>query len=224
MALRIFETDPDSAPRPRNTFLDDVVGRFRGGLMQGRRPVALSEWRVTTDDPDVADRIAELYGGTPEEWDTEKADNTQVMTTAATVPIIIEKADDLRSRMALYGLQGPLHLCDGAYSLSEEDKGKPCGCPRSLQERKEKAKAGKGPKPDISLRFRLAADPDLGLFLFGSGSWSLVNDLPELECQLADADGPVTADLSLVLVEYTSKKTSKHVEYHRPEIVITGKA
>jgi len=190
--------------------------------MQGRRPVALSEWRVTTDDPDVSDRIAELFGGTPEEWDTEKSDNIQVLTTTASVPIIIEKADDLRTRMALYGLQGPIHLCDGAYSLADEDRGEPCGCPRSLQERKEKAKAGKGPKPDISLRFRLAADESLGLFLFGTGSWSLVNDLPEIERRLTEADGPVTADLKLTHVEYTTK-SGKDVEYTRPEILINGR-
>lgn len=223
MALRIFETDPDAKPRARNTFADDVVGRFRAGLLVGRRPQALSEWRVTTDDPDVADRVAGLYGGTPEEWDTDKPDDTQVMTDAKAVPIIIEGPEDLRSRMALYGLQGPIHLCDGAYFLDEENAGEPCGCPRELTKRKELAKSGKGPKPDIRLRFRLADDPELGLFLFSTGSWSLVNDLPELEAALESADGPVRADLALTFVEYDTK-AGRHVEYHRPEITITGPA
>ncbi|MGW0523036.1 recombination directionality factor [Crossiella sp. NPDC003009] len=223
MSLRIFETDPDAKPKPRNTFIDDVVGRFRGGMLVGRRPVALSEWRVTTDDPDVADRIAELFGGTAEEWETDRADNRQVMTEVQTVPIVIEQADHLRARMVLLGLQGPVHQCDGMYSLAEDDRGEPCGCPRSLTERKEKAKAGKGPRPDISLKFRLAADQDLGYFLFSSGSWSLVNDLPELESQLTQAGGPVQAELRIVHVAYTTK-SGRDVEYHRPEIVLKGAA
>ncbi|MCP3800211.1 hypothetical protein NLX83_13175 [Allokutzneria sp. A3M-2-11 16] len=223
MSLRIFETDPDAKRKSRNTFADDIVGRFRGGMLAGRRPVALSEWRVTTDDPDVADRVAALFGGEPEEWDTDRADVHQVLTTTAVVPIVIESADCLRARMTLFGLQGPIHVCDGMYSLADDDRGEPCGCPRSLQDRKDLAKSGKGPKPDISLKFRLADDPDLGLFLFGSGSWSLVNDLPDLESRLADADGPVRAELRLVHVQYTTKK-GRDVEYHRPEIAITGPA
>ncbi|MGO1050758.1 recombination directionality factor [Crossiella sp. CA198] len=221
MSLRIFETDPDAKPRPRNVFMDDIVGRFRGGMLVGRRPVALAEWRVTTDDPDVADRIAELFGGTAEEWDTDRADNRQVMTETAAVSIVIEQADHLRARMVLLGLQGPVHQCDGMYSLADDDRGEPCGCPRSLQERKDKAKSGKGPRPDISLKFRLADDPELGYFLFGSGSWTLVSDLPELENQLAQAGGPVQADLKITHVAYTTK-AGRDVEYHRPEIVLKG--
>ncbi|MFE0020509.1 hypothetical protein [Amycolatopsis sp. NPDC059021] len=227
MSLRIFETDPDAKPKARNTFADDIVGRFRSGVLIGRRPQALSEWRVTTDDPDVADRVAQLYGGTPEEWDTDKSDNLQVLTDAASVPVVIEGASALRTRMALYGQAGPIHICDGAYFIEghpeDEEVGEACGCPRELSKRKEMSKSGRGPKPDISLRFRLRDDPDLGLFLFSSGSWSLVNDLAEIERALAAADGPMRADLKLTFVEYDTK-AGRHVEYHRPEISIKGAA
>ncbi|MEO6089268.1 MAG: hypothetical protein ABIQ18_39765 [Umezawaea sp.] len=228
MALRIFETDPDAKPKARNPFMDDVVGKFKGGKLVGRRPMALSEWRVISDDPDVADRIAELFGGEAvDSGDEEARDRYEVMSEAESVLVVVESAEALRSRMALYGLQGPLHVCDGAYLIAghpEEDRiGQPCECPRGLQDRKDKAKSGTGPKPDISLRFRLKDDPELGYFVFGSGSWSLVNDLPEIERQLADADGPVIAELRLTLVEYTTKK-GRDVSYTRPEIVIKGAA
>ncbi|HVK25204.1 MAG TPA: hypothetical protein VM677_27930 [Actinokineospora sp.] len=225
MALRIFDTDPDAKPRPRNPFLNDVVGKFKGGKVIGRRPLALSEWRVVSDDEDVADRIAGLYGGeVVTNADEEARDRFDVETTTASVGIVIERAGDLRSRMALYGNNGPIHVCDGAYFVSghpAEDKvGAECGCPMSLADRKAEAKAGTGPKPDITLKFRLADEPDLGYFLFTTGSWSLVNDLGEIEKALEDA--PVTAELRLELVEYTTKK-GKDVSYTRPVIDVTGK-
>lgn len=225
--LRIYETDPDAKPKPKNQFMNDLVGRFRAGMVVGRLPQALSEWRVTTDDVDVADRIADLYGGTAEEWDTDKSDNTQVLTDAKSVRVIIEKASDLTARMALYGNAGPIHVCDGAYFVEghpeTEDIGEACGCAHQLAKRKEKAKAGTGPKPDIKLRFRLADDPELGIFMFSTGSWTLVEDLESLSRGLADADGPVKAELNLKLVEYTTKG-GRDVSYHRPEIVILGAA
>lgn len=226
MALRVFETDPDSAPKPRNPFMDDVVGKFKGGKLMGRRPVALSEWRVISDDEDVADRITAMFGGEVTVSDDEEArDRFEVLTTSPSVEIVIEGADDLRSRMALYGQAGPIHVCDGAYHVPghpNEDKiGEPCGCPRSLADRKAEAKAGTGPKPDITLKFRLASEPDLGYFLFTTGSWSLVNDLGEIERGLEAA--PVRAVLRLELVEYTTKK-GRDVSYTRPVIEIKGAA
>lgn len=228
MALRIFETDPDAAPRPRNPFMDDVVGKFKGGKLVGRRPIALSEWRVVSDDEDVADTIAALFGGdvivSPDE---EARDRFEVETTAQYVDVIIEDAAALRSRMALYGNNGPIHVCDGAYFVAghpvEDKVGEACGCPRSLADRKAESKSGTGPKPDISLKFRLSANPDLGYFLFNSGSWSLVNDLADIERALVSVDGPALAALSLELVEYTTKK-GRDVSYTRPVIDVRGPA
>lgn len=225
MSLRIYETDPDSKPRPRNKFSDDQVGRFRSGLVVGKMPQALSEWRVTTDDQDVADRIADLFGGTPSEWDTEKADNIEIMTEAKSVKILIEGPKALRQRMALYGNGGAIHVCDGAYFISghpeEEEVGDACGCPRDLQTRKEKAKKGTGPKPDITFWFRLVDEPDLGVFMFKTGSWSILPDLEEIEAKLGDGDGPFEATLALEHVEYTTRG-GREVSYHRPVVEVKG--
>jgi hypothetical protein len=222
MALRVFETDEDARPRKRNTFADDLVGRFRSGRLVGRRPEALSEWRVTTDDEDVADSIASRYGGEPGEWDNEK-EPFEVYTDAKSVDIIIDGPKSLTSRMALYGQAGPIHVCDGAFFVDSHPEaelvGDACGCPRKLSDRKDKAKTGTGPKPDIKLVFRLADDEDLGKFLFSSGSWSLVNDLEELEKALATGEGPYRAKLAIEYVEYKTK-AGKEVSYHRPAIHI----
>ena len=59
MAIRIFDVDTDEK---KGKFADDVVGQFRSGTQINRRPMALTEWRVTTGDPDVAYAISELLG------------------------------------------------------------------------------------------------------------------------------------------------------------------
>ncbi|RZS39162.1 hypothetical protein EV193_104378 [Herbihabitans rhizosphaerae] len=225
MALRVFETDPDAKPKPRDSY--DYAGRFRSGMLVGRQPKALSEWRVTTDDPDVADKIAAMFGGEPAEWDTEKSDNIQVMTDTKKLDVIVDGPSALRSRMAQYGTGGPIHVCDGVQFISghpeDEEIGDDCGCPRSLEDRKAKAKKQIGPKPDIRLVFRLADDPDLGVFMFTTGSWSLVKILDEVESALAEIGGPARVTLELAFEEYDTK-AGRHVEYTWPKITVTGAA
>ncbi|MEU8840263.1 hypothetical protein AB0D97_14180 [Streptomyces roseus] len=217
---RIWETDPDSKPRERQ-FKDDFVGRFRSGRLVGKQPEALNEWRVTTGDPVVAAEIARLMGGDPEEWDTDKEDNIEVLTDSSSVEIIIESSDKIDASMKLFGMSGLVHHCDGVEFLSpDEDKGEACGCPPMLQDRKDKAKAGRGPKPSIDVVFKLAEAPELGLFRFNSGSWELVKVLHTV---LADVDAyegsPVRATLSIENVSYTTK-AGRDVSYNKPVIKV----
>jgi len=228
ISLRIFDTDPDAKPRQRKTFADDVVGRFRSGMMDGRRPVSLDEWRVTTGDADVAARVAELFGGTPEEWDTESEEVYQVLTTEAAVSIIVDGPDAVSSDLKLWSRENKLvHHCDGEKFLDDDRRGQPCNCPALLRERKEAARQGFGPKPDTRVVFRLADDPDLGLFRFQSGSWDLVMDLHEITGALEDVGGPAKCKLALIPVSYEIKKgphKGRRVAYTRPEIRVFGPA
>lgn len=219
---RLWDTDPDAAPKKRQ-FSDDFVGRFRSGRLVGKQPESLSAWRVTTGDPTVADGIARLMGGEPEEWDTDKEDNIEILTDAQSVEIIIESSDKIDASMKLFGLQGLAHHCDGVEFLSpEEDKGEPCGCPPLLQDRKDKARAGRGPKPSIDVVFRLAEAPDLGIFRFNSGSWELVKVLHEVIADVDAYDGPVRATLAIEHVSYT--KAGRDVAYNKPVIKVQGAA
>ncbi|WP_116210118.1 hypothetical protein [Streptomyces olivoreticuli] len=216
MSLRIFETDPESRPKPR--FSSDTVGRFRSGRMAGNRPESLSTWRVTTGDPEVADAIAKAYGGSPEAWETSAEDGLEVVTEAESVKIIIDGTHTVRSRMVLWGRQGPIHECDGVEFLSpEEDRGQPCGCPALLADRKAAAKTGRGPAPSVEVTFRLASDPDLGRFRFVSGSWELVKVLHEIENKLDQVGGPALCTLRLELVEFQTK-SGIDVRYRKPVI------
>ncbi|MEV3856081.1 hypothetical protein AB0J38_17370 [Streptomyces sp. NPDC050095] len=221
MSLRIFETDPSALPK---TFVNDHVGRFRAGQLLNNRPVALSAWRVTTGDPDVADEVARLFGGTPQEWETTKEDNREVLTGADSVRVIVAGADAISARMALYGMQGPIHVCDGVEFLEpEEDRGKPCGCPPDFKDRRASAKSGRGPKPDIRISFRLADAPDLGVFRLVTSSWDFTKTLPATLNALDRAGGPVLAELALELVEF---KTSAGVDvkYRHPVLKVLGLA
>ncbi|MFJ3588609.1 hypothetical protein ACIQUY_04875 [Streptomyces sp. NPDC090231] len=222
---RIWDTDPDSKPRERQ-FSSDIVGRFRSGRLVGKQPEALNEWRVTTGDPVVAAEISRLMGGKSGEWETDKEDNLEVLTTSTAVEIIIESSDKIDASMKLFGMQGLAHHCDGVEYLSpDEDKGTPCGCPEGLQDRKDKARAGRGPKPSIDVQFKLAAAPELGVFRFNSGSWELVKVLHTVLRDVDAYDGPVTATLSIENVSYTPQKgprAGKEVSYNKPVINVTG--
>ncbi|MEO3974396.1 hypothetical protein [Streptomyces sp. CAU 1734] len=222
--LRIWETDPDSKPKPRARFADDFVGRFRSGRLVGKAPESLDFWRVTTGDPEVAARIADLMGGTPTEWETEKEDNLEILSDARSVDIIIASSAALDASMKKFGFAGLEHHCDGVVYLTDDDAalvGTPCGCPPDLQARKDRAKSGKGPKPSVDLTFKLAAAPDLGFFRFNSGAWKLVDVVHELYAEIDAFDGPVRATLEIERVEYTTK-AGRDVRYNKPVITVRG--
>src|SRR5690606_35209536 len=141
MKIRIFETDPNAAPKKRQTFADDVVGRVRSGKAVNGIPAGLSTWRITTGDPDVAHAVADAFGGEVAEWETTKEDNLEVITETNTLPVIISSPEVISARLVLWGMGGVrIHECDGVTFLDEERRGQPCGCPELLAERKAAAR------------------------------------------------------------------------------------
>jgi hypothetical protein len=216
MALRIFETDPDAAPKPRANYSDGTVGRFHSGRQVDGQPESLSEWRITTGDRGVADAVAQLFGGVPDETDSPNENFIEVLTAANAVPVILDGVKAIRSDMKLWNRSKLVHHCDGVEFLSPDEKaGRPCGCPALFAERKQAAKDYVGPSPSINITFRLADDPDLGSFRFQSGSWTLAEVLHEYENDLARVGGEAVATLRLELVEYTTKK-GRNVSYLKP--------
>lgn len=223
MGLRLFETDPEAAPKPR--FADDLVGRFRSGTQVNKRPLALEKWRVTTGDPEVARAVHDLFGGTePQTWGASGEDTIEVFTEAEGVRIIVDGPKALRQEMVLWGRSGAIRKCDGVEQTGEGHEGEPCACPASFAERKEEAKRGTGCQPSITLFFRLAANTDLGLFKFNSGSWSLVREIGEAEKKLVEIDGPAEAWLSLEVVEWEPKGGGAKRRFIKPVIDVLGPA
>jgi hypothetical protein len=239
----IWDADPDAAPKERPSFADDVAGRFRSGRLlkiDGKDvPDSLNEWRVTTGDPSVAAKVADLLGGEVEEWETDKEDNLQILTTSSTVRIIIEPDGVDASFKQFMPGAGLIHHCDGFKFLSpEEDRGTSCGCPSLIAERKLRATQMRGPKPSVDVTFRLADAPDLGKFRFNSGGWKLVEALGPLFRDLdkygnagdeeSGVEGvPVRATLTIENVRYTPQKgprAGQEVSYNKPVIKILGAA
>jgi hypothetical protein len=218
MAIRIFETDPDALPK--GTFSDDTVGRFHSGRSVNNVPEALADWKVTTGDPDVAAAIAQLMGGQPEETDSTSENFIEILTGTNRVKVVLSGASAVSSDMKLWNGNVLIHHCDGVEFLSPEtDKGIACGCPPLMEDRKANAKSKRGPSPSISVLFRLAEDYDLGLFRFQTGSWKLAEVLHEIENALDKVDGEALAELSIELVEYTTKK-GRDVSYFKPVIKV----
>ncbi|WP_144722259.1 hypothetical protein [Cellulosimicrobium sp. TH-20] len=237
MGLKIFK-DTDAPKAPTSSFADDVVGRFRSGYQVNDRPAALTEWRVTTGDPEVAEAVrAIMGGGEAQEWAAKGEDNLEVFTTSGSVDVIVEKVADLRQRLVLWGRNGkPIYISDGeTISYPDERKGEPDpDASLDLNARKQKARDGIGAEPQIEVYFRLAANPDLGIFKFQSASWSLVRDLDyngtedALTDAVADSNGAgALVSLALENVSFVAKngpQAGKTVSFTKPVLTVKGAA
>jgi len=228
MALKIWGSDPEAQPKPRQRFADDVVGRFRSGHQLGGQPASLDEWRVTTGDPEVADKVYEILGGdAPATWETKSEDNLEVFTATPEVEIILADPKALRQRMVLWSRQGKLVIdSDGeTYADGSADP----DAELTFAERKKKGQDGLGPSPQIEVYFRLASEPDLGIFKYQTGSWSLASDLVrnETEEALEEIDGPTLATLAIEEVSFVAKngpRKGQTVTYNKPVLTIKGAA
>ena len=208
MALhKLFNTTP--------TFgASDIVGRVRSGAQINGRPVALQEWRFTTGDPDVAQAVADKYGGSPQDWPTTTEESLEVMSTVGSLPVILTA---IQSEFVLWGRNSVIRSCDG--SVQKDDACTGCVCPSDVKEHKEAARAGTAGQPSVRATFRLADMPDLGLWRFNSASWQLAGEVNAAEEALAAAGGQSEGVLRLELVEYTTK-AGRNVSYTKPIIEV----
>jgi hypothetical protein len=207
--LDIFATDPEAkAQREEREAASQRVSRpefafqFRSGKMNGRQPMSLRQWRITTPKLEVAEALKELYGGTIGE-----APNGDYAVDTATNQIeVIVDGSKIESKLIQWADGLPIHECDGSVFLSPDaDKGNPCGCPRILAERKEKATQRRGPKPNIVIPIRLPQDEDLGIGKYTATAWSFCEDLPYTMRALERIKGEALCVLRLEHIEYTTK-------------------
>ena len=229
MAIKnsIFDVDPDEA---QDGGVDDIVARFRTGYQdEVGNPVGLSEFRVTTGDPEVAEALAELMGSDEDgvtTWDTKTEENLQVFTTTSKVDIILDGPHAVRSSLVLWGQQAKILETDGEYLYDDDgnltDEVWP-GATQSLAQMKEAARKGKGPKPSLQAYFRLADLPDIGKIRFFAGAWTAIDNFSKAEAKLAEIDGPAVGTLELERVEFTAK-SGDEVRYTKPKLTITGPA
>lgn len=198
------------------------AGRFLQGRTTEGRPHSLDAWRVTTDDVQVAARIAHFQGGEFTSNDGGGEHAYEVLTTRESVRILMDGPDAVSLRMVRWSMKRLVHECDGSVFLSpEKEKGQPCGCPPTLADRQALAKEGPGPAPSIEFAFRLAADPSLGEFHFLTSMWEMAKHLPQLTEELSAVEGPAVCDFSTEFVTLTTK-SGVRVGYRRPVITVLG--
>lgn len=219
----IFNPDMQSASSGQS-FADDVVGRFRSGYQIAGRPQALTDWRITTGDPAVAEAIrSEMGGDEPQEWDCKGEDNLEVFTSSASVDIVIPSPSSIEARMLIWARgQKRIVTCSGDIY---ETEGAPYECSEGgYRNRREHEEQGHACEPNLSITFRLAANPDLGLFKFQSGAWSLASVIAKAIGKATDVyedhDGAAIA-ASLALEEVEMKDGKK---FTKPVLTILGPA
>jgi len=232
MGLRIFDTDPDAKPAPKteNKEYDKPAYSFRTGMSvpdpknpKKTKGISLPKWRVVTDDESVAQGIAELFGGSAEEFDPTKEQNWHVLTDADSVEVVIDGSKAVDDKLVQWGGPGgPIHECDGVTSMLPEDKGEPCGCPSTMKERKDRANKGRGPKPAINVDFTLVGHgAELGKGKLIATDWTLAGMIFEIKDELDAVDGPALCELKRVHVEYVSEIHGP-VSYYHVDIVVKG--
>jgi hypothetical protein len=204
--LDIFATDPEAkAAREERENKRDAARRpsfdfqFRSGKRNGNKPVSLRKWRITTPKHETAQALKELFGGTI----SEAPNGDYAVDTDTDRLEVVVDGSKIESKLIQWADGLPIHECDGSKYLSpEDDKGKPCGCPKLLDERKDLAKQRRGPKPNIVIPLRLPQDEDLGLGKYTATAWSFAEDLPYTVKALSRIDGEALCVLRLEFVEY----------------------
>ncbi|MFJ2216714.1 hypothetical protein ACIQVO_35485 [Streptomyces sp. NPDC101062] len=194
-----------------------------GRLSEGR-PQALDAWRVTTDEAEVAARVAGFLGGEPQpnEGTGGAGHAYEVLTSRESVRVLLNGPDAVAAHMVLRGSKGIIHECDGVEFLSPEGKkGQRCGCPPLLEDRKLAVRDSRGPTPSADITFQIAAAPGLGTFHFMTSSWQMAAQLSDLTGALERVDGPAVCDLTMELVVYTTK-TGRGVCYRTPVVTVLG--
>ncbi|MFF4390811.1 hypothetical protein ACFY0G_29105 [Streptomyces sp. NPDC001552] len=200
------------------------AGRFHSGRLSEGLPQALDAWRVTTDDADVAARVAGFLGGEPRPNEGTGGAGLayEVLTSRESVRVLLAGPDAVAAHMVLWSSTGLIHHCDGVEFLSpEEKKGQPCGCPPLLEDRKLAARDKRGPAPSVDITFQIAAAPELGAFHFMTASWQMAAQLSDLTDALERVNGPAVCDLTMELVVYTTK-AGRDVCYRKPVVTVLG--
>jgi hypothetical protein len=176
-------------------FDDGATGQIRIGGSKAGVAYTTDTLRITADDEATLETLAKAHGGEVAEWETNKSDRFELLTTIKAVVV------DLFSWNAGFERWHEKKLvvqCDG----KEQRDGSPCECPASISERKELAKVGKACKPKFKAQVCFPDSPELGKFRFESGAWSLVNKSNDIEQHVADGPAPI----EIAIGDFTNNK------------------
>jgi hypothetical protein len=191
----------------------ELVGRLHNVAVVRNRPRTLGTWRITTESPRTADRIAQVLGGHTQRDPT--ADPAEILTTSSTIDIL------LTDSTALYiGWQrDDKNTCDG---ITRDDR-QVCICPADHELRRTAAKQGRGCRPCAKVLFRLLDGQAVGVLEFVNDDWSFVELVCATQAVLSSREGkgPVRAQLGLRRSLHTLP-SGMVLPYTRPVISLLG--
>lgn len=168
----------------------------------------MDAWRFTTADPDVAERVAELFGG--EVLDNEHAERVyQVFTEAETLPIKINQGG-IGVSLVLWGNGVKTAETDGTHLIEDgvlTDK----ICAHTFEKSLDDI-LGMGFKPNLRLNFSIEDNEDLGSFALFSSSKTAMEHFARKEAELEEIDGSVSSTITLEFVE------TKKGGFRKPQI------
>lgn len=148
------------------------------------RPVALKHWRFTSADKEAIEALADLYGGTPEEWFEPKANpqhQYQVLTTSAAINVMLPP-EALSVWYELWSGKGCERRCDGeeVQVLTSDPNDPlrmiPCKC---------KQQGYMECKPKSRLNVLLPEIRMAGFWRMETNSWNAVEELSAMENALS---------------------------------------
>jgi hypothetical protein len=187
----------------------ELVGRLHHVAVVRNRPRTLGTWRVTTESPRTADRIAQVLGGHIQQ------DPAEILTTSSTIDILLTEST------ALYiGWQrDDKNTCDG---ITRDDR-QVCICPADHELRRAAAKQGRGCRPCAKVLFRLLDDQAVGVLEFVNDDWSFVELVSATQAVLSSRQGKglVGAQLGLRRSLHTLP-SGMVLPYTRPVITLLG--
>lgn len=141
------------------------IGRIRIGMQvpseKGKmRPKKIDTFRLTSQDPEVLQAAAAIYGGKPQKWEGAPAgEQWELISEAAQLPIVIPPGGVAFSQYyELWSGGGCQRRCDGMSELISDG---PCVCDPDEREC----------KPHSRLSVMLRDLPGLGVWRLDTGGW-----------------------------------------------------
>jgi hypothetical protein len=186
------------------------IGRIRIGAQDGRRPTKLDHFRFTSQRADLIEKIAALYGGTPQAWTNDRStDRWEVFTTADSIDVLVPPPGPGRSVLSQYYEQwnagGCTYRCDGEYAEKADgrilDRAIPCVCADKGQV---------GADRDCSAHTRVSVIipelGELGQWRLDTGGWNAAEEMAGIAQFL---DTATALGYSVPCTLYIDKRTRK---------------
>jgi hypothetical protein len=203
--MPIFELQKRARELGRIRIGHQVSGQTRAGKAY-TRPEKLDRFRLTCSSRPLLEKVAELYGGTVNEW-TPRGGTQQweVVTDSRRIPILVPP-QPVSQWLETWSGGGCVHRCDGVTNALTGD---PCD-PDDV--------AHQEARPTTRLNVVLRDVEGLGVWRLESHGWNAALELPTAAEFLSKAGGYI--DGHLALEERMSKKDGKTNRFMVPIIEI----